>query len=138
MSSINAAYTTIDAISLLYIKKHGGQFTMIFFVKSLVQPAVTAFSGFLVVNSYPNYLYVFCLSDVFYVICLLMTIFWLDFDKVKHNRSTATLSFIKTAREMMNPAVANFLATVLCFGVLNGVIERSRTDNRKFSAGSLQ
>ena len=94
---------------------------MIFFVKSLVEPVVTSFSGLLVTDSFPNYLYVFCLSDVFYAICLLMTIFWLKFDEVKENKSIATLSLIKSGRKMMNPAVAVFLATVLCFGVLNGV-----------------
>ena len=51
MMGINAAYATFDATSLLYVKRHGGQYNMIFFVKSLVEPIVTAFSGLLVVES---------------------------------------------------------------------------------------
>ena len=48
---INSGFALFDAISLEYAKLHGGQYSMIFFSKSIVEPIVTALSGFLVVHS---------------------------------------------------------------------------------------
>ena len=53
-----------------------------------------------------------------------MVLLWLKFDKEEQKSSAGIkdeVSLMESAREMMNPAVANLLATVLCFGVLSGV-----------------
>ena len=138
-NSFNTGFSLFDATSLEYARRHNGQYNMIFLTKSLVEPIVTAFSGFLVVASASpysdctdrscpgqhlapdpkNYQYLFYTSDVCYGLCLMMTIFLLKIGKV--DKSGPKVSMGESARAMLNPSVLNLLCTCMCFGILNGV-----------------
>ena len=50
-SGINSGFNLFDASSLLYADRYNGQYNMIYLVKSMVEPIVTALAGFLIVSS---------------------------------------------------------------------------------------
>ena len=48
---INPGFSLFDASSLEYADRYNGQYSMIFLVKTLVQPIVTAVSGYLIIDN---------------------------------------------------------------------------------------